>query len=110
LGDYWTPANPNAAYPLFTSGITSGGALQTRGIFLDASYLRLKNVEIGFNFNAKLLKELGISAFKLTLSGNDLILWSKIPDDREQTVNIFSQTTSLYPTLRRINVGLNVNF
>ena len=110
LADYWTPSNPNGAYPLYTSGSSSGGGLQTRGIFLDASYVRLKNVEIGYTFTGKELKKVGVSALKLTLSGNDLILWSKIPDDREQTVSIWDQSISLYPTLKRINVGLNVTF
>lgn len=109
LADYWTPSNPNGAYPLYTSGSSSGGALQTRGILLDASYVRLKNVEISYTFNNKYLKKIDISSLKLSLSGNDLILWSKMPDDREQSVDIWSQE-SLYPTLKTINLGLNVTF
>jgi hypothetical protein len=110
LADYWTPSNSNAAYPLFRSGNTSGGGLQSRGIFLDASYMRLKNVEVSYTLNGKDLKKLGLSALKISLSGNDLILWSKIPDDREQAIDVWSQSSSLYPTMKRINVGLNVTF
>ncbi|MDD4991828.1 MAG: TonB-dependent receptor [Paludibacter sp.] len=109
LTDYWTPTNPNAQYPMSRSGISSGGALQTRGILIDASYLRLKNIELSYSLSGKRLKELGISTLKITMSGNNLILWSKLPDDREESIDIWSQS-ALYPTLKRINLRFNLTF
>jgi len=110
MSDYWTPSNPDATYPLSRAGITSGGGIVTRGILFDASYLRLKNVELSYTMDALWVKKLGVRSVKLTLSGNNLILWSKIPEDREETIDIWSQTATLYPTLRRINGGINITF
>jgi hypothetical protein len=47
---------------------------------------------------------------RVYLNGNNLFLWSKMPDDRE--ANIGGATYSgqgAYPTLRRINLGLNIS-
>ncbi|MDP4238103.1 MAG: TonB-dependent receptor [Bacteroidota bacterium] len=103
VSDYWTPTNQNATYPL-------GSVSATRNMLIDASFLRLKNVELSYTLSNHWLKLLRISAMKLTLSGNDLILWSRLPDDREQSVDIWSQTETLYPTLKRLNLGLNLTF
>ena len=51
----------------------------------DGSYLRLKTAEIAYTFTGVGLKHYGISALKLYLNGNNLLFWSKMPDDREQT-------------------------
>lgn len=114
LSNYWTPDNNNAVYPLLRFGGSGNGqANLTRGILLDGSYLRLKNIELGYEFRGKLLKILNLSSLKLTVSGNNLLFWSKLPEDREQSVNIWSLGTSsysLYPTVKRINFGINVTF
>lgn len=114
LGDYWTPTNPNASYPMLPAGGSAiGQNLLTRGRVFDASYLRLKNMEIAYTFSGKLLKSLSLNALKLTLSGNNLLFFSKIPEDRESAVDIYAlgdQSFSLYPTVKRINLGLNVTF
>ena len=103
LSDFWTPNNPNAVYPL-------GSTSATRNMLIDASFLRLKNVELSYTLSNNWLKMLRISEMKLTLSGNDLFLWSRLPDDREQNIDIWNQTQTLYPMLKRVNLGLNLTF
>ncbi|MFZ4725096.1 MAG: TonB-dependent receptor [Paludibacter sp.] len=114
LGDYWSPTNLNASYPMLPAGGSAFGQNQlTRGRVFDASYLRLKNMEIAYTFSGKLLKSLSLNALKLTLSGNNLLFFSNIPEDRESAVDIYAQgeqSFSLYPTVKRINFGLNVTF
>ncbi|MFZ4724426.1 MAG: TonB-dependent receptor [Paludibacter sp.] len=114
MEDYWTPANPNAVYPLVRAGGTAVGQTSlTRGRFLDGSYLRLKNLELAYTYSGRWLKALKMSSVKLSMSGNNLLFWSKLPEDKEQTVDIWAtgtQSYSLYPTVKRINFGLNVTF
>ncbi len=107
LRDYWRPDNPNASYMLQTTGIPNG---QSRGFFIDASYLRLKTAELSYTLSGDWLKKARLSALKFTLSGNNLFLWSKLPDDREDAIDIYASAGNLYPTLRRVNLGLNVTF
>jgi hypothetical protein len=105
-GSYWSKTNMTANVPLprwdshmdFYSGST---------LYLyDGSYLRLKTVEIAYTFKDRWVKKAGINTLRVYLNGDNLILWSKLPDDRE--VNDGSATA--YPTVKRVNLGLNVTF
>ena len=49
----------------------------------DASYIRLKNVEVAYTWNSGWIKKLGLSNLKVYLNGNNLWLWTRMPDDRE---------------------------
>lgn len=107
-GDYWTKSDPTAASPLprWKSMNTGIGDFY----YFDASYVRLKSAEISYSFKPDWLKKRGIQSLRVYLNGNNLFLWSKMPDDRE--ANIGGATYSgqgAYPTLRRINLGLNLS-
>lgn len=69
----------------------------------DGSYIRLKNVEIAYTWNAGWIKKLGLSNLKVYLNGNNLWLWTRMPDDRESNG---SYAESAYPTTRRFNLGV----
>jgi TonB-linked SusC/RagA family outer membrane protein len=107
-GDYWTKDNSGAAAPLprWKSRVYSMGDFYN----YDGSYVRLKAAEISYAVNPAWLKKRGIQSMRVYLNGNNLFLWSKMPDDRE--ANIGGATYSgqgAYPTLRRINLGLNIS-
>ncbi len=105
-GSYWSKDNTTASSPLprWNSHMDyySGSTLY----LYDGSYLRLKNVEIAYTFKQDALKEVGINSLRIYLNGDNLLLWTKMPDDRE--VNMGNSTA--YPTVRRVNLGLNVTF
>ncbi|MGV8096397.1 MAG: SusC/RagA family TonB-linked outer membrane protein [Mangrovibacterium sp.] len=74
----------------------------------DASYLRLKNVELGYRFTSDAMKKIGLNSMRIYISGNNLITWtnlkySKDPDARELWGRV-------YPTLRVFNGGVNFQF
>ena len=74
----------------------------------DGSYVRLKNAEIAYTWTSNSwIKHLGLSSLKLYFNGNNLWVWSKMPDDRESN---FAGTglanQGAYPTVRRFNIGL----
>jgi len=105
-GTYWTKTNMTADSPLprwdshmdFYSGST---------LYLyDGSYLRLKTVQIAYTFKERWVKAMGINSLRLYLNGDNLILWSKLPDDREANMG----NSTAYPTVRRLNLGINVIF
>ena len=77
--------------------------------YYDASYLRLKNVELSYTFTNAWLKSLRVSSLKILVSGNNLAFWSKLPEEKEQGVSQWAGATN-YPIGKRVNIGLNVTF
>lgn len=76
----------------------------------DGSYLRLKTAELAYSFDKQLLEKAGLSSLRLFVNGNNLLFWSKLPDDRESYSRGGSSAEGTYPTPRRINFGLEVTF
>lgn len=73
----------------------------------DASFCRLKNMEISYTWTKGWVKSLGLNNLKLYVNGNNLLLWTKMPDDRESNfaaTGLASQ--GAYPTMKRINFGV----
>jgi len=92
---------------------TTNGAANGSRFFYDGSYVRLKNAEIAYTFPAesKILTSFGFESLRLFLNGNNLYIWTKMPDDRESN---FAGTgwasQGAYPTVKRFNFGLNITF
>ncbi|MDO5446500.1 MAG: TonB-dependent receptor [Prevotellaceae bacterium] len=107
-GTWWSKDTPNADVPTSRFATTPSHANGTRYLY-DGSYIRLKNAEVAYTFSQKWMKNAGIDYLRLSLSGNNLWLWTKMPDDRE--VNQFtSGSLGAYPTVKRINLGLKIGF
>jgi len=88
-----------------------GYARGTRYMF-DGSYLRLKNVELAYTFTdeSKWVKSIGIKYLKLYVNGNNLWLYTRMPDDREGTFGPGAGAgDGSYPTMKRINFGLRIS-
>ena len=75
----------------------------------DGSYIRLKNVEVAYTFNQPWVRKLGIKDLKVFVSGNNLWLWTRMPDDRESNFSSNGGATGAYPTVKRINFGVKFN-
>ncbi len=103
--DYWSKDNLNASsfLPRFRqqAGAPVGDYFQ-----FDGSYLRLKTAEVAYTLEGAILKRTGLSSLKIYLNGNNLIFWSKLPDDREQGWQQFGS----YPSPSRINLGVDLKF
>lgn len=72
----------------------------------DASYIRLKNVEVGYTLEPTFLKRMGINSARVFLNGSNLLTWgaNSIWGDPENLGN------TGYPITRTYNMGLNFNF
>lgn len=106
-GSYWTPSNQNADVPLPRWNSNAKASTYTNGtrFMFDGSYLRLKYAEISYTFSKeKWLSSVGLQSLKLFVNGNNLALWTDMPDDRESNTGGWSA----YPTARRFNLGLRV--
>lgn len=77
----------------------------------DASYVRLKNAEIGYAIPEKLLKKVGLTYLRLYVNGSNLITWdSMLPGADPESAAAASGNSDAYPITRTINFGFNVKF
>jgi TonB-linked SusC/RagA family outer membrane protein len=109
VADYWSKDNQNASSFLprwKTQAENVGDYFQ-----YDASYLRLKTLEVSYSFNEqRWAKAAGLSNLRLFLNGNNLFFWSNLPDDREQTYTGGNATEGAYPTVKKVNLGIEITF
>ena len=106
-------SRPNAKTPIQESNFNSGN-LSSSYFVEDASYLRLRNVQIGYTFSASVLRRAKISRMRLYIQGTNLFTATKYDglnpeivstDDRASSVDI-----GAYPTVKQFLIGANINF
>lgn len=111
VGDYWSRDNQDARSPLPRWKSNSPG--NSFGDFWqwDGSYLRLKTAEISYTLNPTWIRKAGIQSMRFYINGNNLTFWSKLPDDRESNAlgGTGQGSQGAYPTVRRVNLGLNLS-
>lgn len=106
-GSYWTPGG-TATLPTPRWATTiNDGANGTR-YWYDGAYIRLKNVELAYTFKGDWLKRIGVNSARLYVNGNNLFMWSDMPDDRESNTG-YSSGDGAYPIMRRFNLGIEIN-
>lgn len=124
LGNYWTPENPNAYLPLYTGYFAPfyKGRVNANTRYLqDASYIRLKSVQIGYNIPEKITRKAGLQKVSVFVAGENLWTWSPVykwTRDVDVTANIYGADSVLettgdgynFPTMKSISVGVKVTF
>ncbi|WP_244178486.1 SusC/RagA family TonB-linked outer membrane protein [Maribacter litoralis] len=70
--DSWTPDNLDASLPALSSSITNNEGTANSFFVEDGSYMRLKNLQIGYTFNEKVSKMMGMDSVRFYLQGTNL--------------------------------------
>jgi len=101
--DYWTPENTDAYYPAPNWNKWVNREASTRYL-QDASYMRLKNITLGYNVPKKLLDKVGLTKLRLYVVGENLFTWTNLIDgyDPETLGNLN------YPITKKVSIGLNL--
>ncbi|MDR9410963.1 MAG: TonB-dependent receptor, partial [Balneolaceae bacterium] len=103
----WTPDNPNASGPrAFNRADEYWIRNQNTYFYMDTDYIRLKNLEIGYNLPQNLTSSLGINRMRVYANGFNLLTFSDFPLDPEAR----NASGSYYPQKRVINLGLSLAF
>ncbi len=113
VGNTWTPENTGAYYAPYTndSNINKYNYLASSLTAQNGSYLRLKNITIGYTFPQSILKHIGfIQGLRIYYTGTDLWETTKINDGWDPESKIAKNGSSLYPFTRNHTFGLNVTF
>ncbi len=113
VGKIWSQDNQNGFYPTYTSNgtINNYNYQASSWSVEDGSYIRLKNVILGYNIPQTFLKKTkAISACRLYVSGADLWESSKINDGWDPETSRTVNETGRFPFVRTVIFGLNVTF
>lgn len=112
--NHWTPENTNAKYPALT---TSKTVRVSNRFVEDGSYLRVKNIQLAYNFSVKKLGKIGIRDLQVYVSGQNLLTFTKY-SWWDPEVNSKGGSNSInqgidhqtYPAAKGINVGIRAGF
>ncbi len=74
----------------------------------DASYLRLKNLQLGYNFSSKLLSKAKIQALRLYVSGDNLLTFTNFFEGSDPERASASGRAAIYPQAKIYSFGLKV--
>lgn len=114
--DYYRPnghpmgANTDSFYPRPLTGTSKNHWVQTQYL-IDASYLRLKNLQVGYTIPSHITKKFGVSRLKIFFSGENLLTFTKVPKMYDpETLGGGWGSGKTYPLSRTYSFGLNINF
>lgn len=107
----WTPekaaAGQKILYPRL--GKESTNFIKSDYWIADGSYLRLRNIELGFTLPEKVSKMISANAIRFYANGFNLLVWDKLPNDDFDPESANASTTN-YPLLKSCNFGVSVKF
>lgn len=99
--DYWTPEHTNSKYasPVYNN-------FDGHSYYKDFTYIQIKNIALGYNFNSKLVKKLGLSGLGVNFSVENPYTFCDI----RSILNYDNSWFASYPTARSYVLGLNLTF
>lgn len=105
--DRWTPDNPNAKYPRLAFG-KNNNAQSSQFWMKDASYLRVKNIQLGYTLPSTLLNQMRLQKIRLFVNGSNLFTVDNFWEgyDVEAPVGY----GNFYPQVKVYTFGLDVTF
>ena len=127
-GMIWSAENPNSFLPRYASRLSNNAAGILRQpqskYVMNAAYLRLKNLQVGYNLPTRLASRLGAHATRLYVTGENLWTWSPLykyadnidvenataPSDQFANPGGNSGDGYNYPMLRSFIVGMTITF
>jgi len=107
----WTPENPNSKGPRIFDREKTSTAKQNTYFLHDATYLRLKTLELSYNIPQELLAKVGINHLRLFVSGYNLLTFTGLKDvDPEATASGQNYAGWYNIQTKVYNFGLNLTF
>lgn len=119
----YASANTDARYPVFQSWLADrnlgeridqaqGLAIPQTGYLLNAAYLRIKNITIGYSLPSSLTKKIGVQNVRIYVSGDNLFEWSEVADyfDPESISDVTNRINPAYSPGRTETSGYQYPF
>jgi TonB-linked SusC/RagA family outer membrane protein len=117
--DSWSPENPNATAPIQENENFQSTAGTPNSYFVeDGSYLRLRNLQVGYSLQPNILDRVGIKNLRLYVQGNNLVTFTGysgpdpeigfFPGDGGGGSTNFGIDEGQYPTPKQFLFGINL--
>lgn len=99
--DYWTPEHTNSKYasPAYNN-------FDGHSYYKDFTYIQIKNITLGYNFEKNFVKKLGLSGLGVNISVENPYTFCDI----RSVLNYDNSWFASYPTARSYVLGLNLSF
>lgn len=137
IGEIWSEDNPDAYFPRYRGYAalknTSELAVVQSRYLQNVAYIRLKNLQIGYNLPSGLTSRIKMQAARIYLSAENIWAWSPLYKHTKNfdVANIYGEDSEAksaalnggknsiisnggqpynYPTLKSISLGLSVTF
>ncbi|RZM21320.1 MAG: SusC/RagA family TonB-linked outer membrane protein, partial [Pedobacter sp.] len=109
--DAWTPQNRSNTIPaIYTAGYTGVASYVGSTYYLmDASYLRLKNIQLSYTFPRSVINRFKASDLTVYVSGENLVTWTDYEGSDPERAST-SGNFQTYPQARVVSLGLNIKF
>ena len=101
--DRWTVDNPNGSMPRADAWQPGN----TTFFLYDATFVRLKNAELGYSLPSRLISKIGLTNLRVYASGFNLLTWAKEIKWGDPEI---SGGSYYYPQQRTISLGVSVKF
>src|SRR5690554_5645935 len=105
--DRWTPDNPGASYPRLTYQQSYNQRLSTYWLE-DASYLRLKNIQVGYTLPQEISERFRVERFRAYVSAENLFTLSDYFEGYDPE-SPHGSSGNFYPQVQTFTIGVNIN-
>ena len=109
IDDRWTAANPgqDVFWPRLSYGTNVNNTVASTWWLKDMSFMRLKNIELGYTLPHNWVRHIGMRNFRLFVRGSNILTFSKFKlwDPELETTDGLK-----YPIMKSVSAGLNINF
>ncbi|MDD7885116.1 TonB-dependent receptor [Flavivirga sp. 57AJ16] len=115
----WTPTNTNTSDPRIgvatgDQGLVDNARFSSDRWLEDGSYIRLRNIQLGYNMNENLVNKIGMSKLRLYASAQNLFTITDYsgldPDVQGNGILERGVDNGNWPSSRIFSIGLNVEF
>jgi hypothetical protein len=124
IGKTWSEENPDAYFPRYRGYVAQNGSGELKPpqskYLQNAAYIRLRNIQLGYNIPKSLISRAKISAARVYVSADNIWTWSPMfrvtrdldPESIRRSDTVTDSGNSgngnNYPILKSWNVGLNI--
>ena len=110
--DRWTPNHTNGTMPAANAS-NMAQFLVSSGVVSDASYMKIKQIQLGYNFPKTLLRKIKVDNVRLYASLDDWFTFTKYPGFDPEIVGVGASMgvdKGNYPTSKKMVFGVNITF
>lgn len=101
----WSIDNPTSKIPAITSDDAGRNTVANDFWLQDGSYVRVKNIQLGYTFSRQLTKKIGIQRLRLYASAENMFTLTRF-----EGLDPEVSATDSYPNMKRIVSGISITF